>query len=667
MSKNSCGVREIAGGLALAAALLASSCSGNKDAPLDKAAAAAQTDSTAVKTADSGAPHPGEAVYNEHCATCHDHPDQSKAPSKAALGRLSSATIENALYIGKMRAMASGMPTANVSYVADYLSHAETTNINWADEEMCPADRRTPKADGAAPIQTFGFDMKNKRQLSYEQAGFKPDDLPNLQMQWAFGFPEVSTMRSQAAVVGTTMFLPVGENRNRVYALDISDPSKPCVQWIYEAGRTLRSSASFGVRQDGRAVVMVGDIGAFIHMIDAKTGERIWESHMGLFEQSIATATPVLVGDKVIAPSSQYEIMMAVNDNHLCCVLHGGVVALDAMTGKRVWEAHTMENAKPLRDRGDGQMLWGPSGASIWNSPSIDLKRNRIYVGTGEANSYPADKNSDALIAYDLSTGKQLWSFQATKHDVYISGCGAKGEAGKNCPNEKQTVYRDVDFGASTILATTPKGRDLVIGGQKSGTLWAMDPDTGKLVWKQPLGTGTAMGGIHWGIAADETHVYAPVSFTGARLPAQDIAGDKVPQEDPAANIKPGLYAVNLEDGKIDWHFETTPDCTPERKKFVDRCTSLYGVSAAPTVIGDYVVAGGLDGRVYMLNRKTGKMVWQYDTAKDFRTTNGIAANGGTIDNAGIIAANGMLILNSGYSMFGQGPGNVTLAFKPKK
>jgi polyvinyl alcohol dehydrogenase (cytochrome) len=447
----------------------------------------------------------------------------------------------------------------------------------------------------------------------------------------------------------------VGESNNRLFAFDISDNAKPCIQWIYEGKQTLRTSAGFGTRKDGKRVVMVGDMGGFVHMIDAMNGKELWASHMGLFPSSISTGTPVLVGDKVIAPSSQYEIMLAAQDSHECCKIHGGVVALDAMTGKRMWEGHTMENATPLRDRGDGKMIWGPSGAPVWNSPSIDLKRNLLYVGTGEANSAPAHKNTNAIIAFDMKDGSIKWSHQATANDVYNVGCGPRGGA-LNCPKAEETVYRDVDFGASTIIAKAPNGKDLVLAGQKSGTVWAMDPDTGKVVWRRDIGTGGAMGGVHWGLAADDTHVYAPISNAGRSIPGQEVDD----------TIKPGLYAVNLNDGSIDWTFHVSSGCTAEEKKFVARCAGLYGLSGAPTVIGDHVITGGLDGRVYMLERKTGKLVWQYSTAREFDTINGVKGNGAAVDNASIIAANGLVIMNSGYGLFGQGPGNVMIAFKPK-
>ena len=132
------------------------------------------------------------------------------------------------------------------------------------------------------------------------------------------------------------------------------------------------------------------------------------------------------------------------------------------------------------------------------------------------------------------------------------------------------------------------------------------------------------------------------------------------------ADLKPGLYAVNLKDGSIDWKFEVKPDCTDARKKFVPRCNSLFGLSGAPTVIGDHIITGGLDGRVYVVERKTGKLVAQWDTAQDFQTVNGVTANGASVDNASIIAVNGLVLVNSGYGLFAQGAGNVMIAYKPK-
>jgi len=633
-------------------ALFLSSCTTPADTPAPVSSQQVAASEPAPQPVLTG-PHPGETVYKTRCAACHDNSEATKAPSPETMARLTPGHITNALMTGIMIPQAVGLSSKDVSDVSNFLAKGGEQDNSWTTAMKCPASRATPKLDAAPTVATFGFDTSNTRRLDPAKVGLAGKDLSTLEVAWTVAFPNAITMRSQAAVVGSTMFLPVGESGNRLFAFDISDNQKPCIQWIYEGAQTLRTSAGYGVRKDGKKVVMVGDMGGFVHMIDATNGKELWAAHMGLFPASISTGTPVLVGDKVIAPSSQYEIMLAAQDSYECCKIHGGVVALDATTGKRVWEGHTMEQAKPIKDRGDGQMLWGPAGAPVWNSPSIDLKRNRLYVGTGEANAAPAHKNTNAILAFDLTDGSIKWSHQATADDVFNVGCGPKG--GKlNCSAD--TVFRDVDFGASTIITRAPNGTELVLAGQKSGTVWAMNPDTGAVVWRRDIGTGGPNGGIHWGIATDDTHVYAPISYPGRSIPGQDV--------DPS--LKPGLYAVNLNDGTIDWKFEVAPDCTDARKKFVPRCNSLFGLSGAPTVIGDHIITGGLDGRVYMVEKKTGKLVWQYDTARDFTTLNGVKGNGGSVDNASIIAANGLVIMNSGYGLFGQGAGNVMIAFKPK-
>ena len=598
-------------------------------------------------------PHPGEAVYKARCAACHENPEATRSPSRATLARMASGNISNALIAGKMIAQSVGLSTAEISYVSDYLSEAAEVSDDWITAMRCPANRATPNLTATPTVMAFGFDQQNHRNLSYAQAGMKPGDLTNLEVAWVVAFPDAVSMRSQAAVVGNTVFLPVGESKNRLFAFDVSDKNKPCIQWVHNGERAFRTSTGYGVRKDGVPIIMVGDIGGWTTAMDARNGQKLWITKTGLFEASTSTATPVLVGGNVIAPSSQFEIMAAGQDHHVCCKIHGGVSAVDAVTGKIVWQTGTMEDAKPMSDRGDGQMLWGPAGAPVWNSPSIDLKRNRIYFGTGEANSAPAHPNTDALMSIDLTSGKILWSYQATANDVFNVGCGPNG-GGKNCTTN--TVFRDVDFGASTILTKQPNGNDILVAGQKSGTVWALNPDNGTVVWRTDIGTGGPNGGIHWGIATDDTHVYAPISYPGRSNPSQTVPAD----------LKPGLYAVNLKDGTIDWKFEVKPDCTPERKKFVPRCDALFGLSGAPTVIGDYVVTGGLDGRVYVVERKTGKLAAQWDTAQTYKTINGVEGNGASVDNASIIAVNGLLLMNSGYGLFGQGAGNVMIAYKPK-
>lgn len=593
---------------------------------------------------------PGRAVYAKACASCHDHPEATRAPALDALQAMSYETINYALTRGKMQAMAAGLSDSERMAVAYYLaSHAPNVD-DWTAKAMCTGKRREIDTQGASFIGNFGFDLQNHRSLTAAQAGLRAQDFGQLELAWALGFPKATTMRSQPVFAGTTMFLPVSEAR-AVYAIDIDGP--PCVKWVYKTDMPLRSSASLGELPDKRKAIAVGDVGANIYLIDARTGASIWKQHVGLYQVSMTTGTPVFYKERLYVPISQYEIILGADPKYLCCTTHGAVKALDLLTGATIWTAHTMEDAKPVRDRGDGQMIWGPSGAPIWNSPSIDEKRGVLYVGTGEATSEPAHRNTDSILAIDLKSGAIRWAFQATENDIYLSGC-INNKTSLNCV--KNTVFRDVDFGASTMLTRRSDGSDILLAGQKSGTVWAFDPDAnGKLLWRRDLGVGSALGGIHWGITTDGKRVFAPINRPN------ELPPDK---QDPKQ--KPGIHALDIDTGKVLWSYSVEPDCSGGRRKAVRNCQYNNGLSAAPAVIDGAVVTGSLDGFIRVFNGETGAVLFKYDTARAFDTVNGVKAAGGAIDSASITAANGYLFVASGYGMFGQTPGNVVLAFRPK-
>lgn len=594
-------------------------------------------------------PHPGKAIYEQTCAVCHNNPEATRAPALDTLKAMRYQTLLYALNEGKMKAQASGLSAAQKAQLIDYLVGREATSDDWLAPAMCSAERRTVKLDGPAIVTGFGFDPKNHRQLSAAQSGLRTADLRDLELAWAMGFPKATSMRSQPAIVGSTLFLPVADAQ-RMFAIDIS--AQPCVQWVYSQETPLRSSAAFGQLPNGRKVVVFSDIASKVHMLDAATSQPLWVQSVALYPLSLTTGTPVIHGDRVFVPISQYEISLGGNDNHECCRTHGAVTALDALTGKKIWTTHTMEEAKPVRDRGDGKMIYGPSGAPIWNSPAIDAKRGVLYVGTGEATSEPASPNTDAILAIDLKDGHIRWSFQATEKDIFLTGC-VRNRSGLNCP--KDSVHRDVDFGASLILAQRSDGSDVILAGQKSGTVWALDPDrNGKVVWRQDFGEGSPLGGIHWGIAYDGTRVFAPINRPYASAEAS------------SGLQKPGLHAVRVDTGAVEWTYTATPDCTGKRAELVKACATNIGFSGAPTVIDGAVVSGSLDGFLHAFDAKTGELLFRFDTARPFDTFNGVPASGGAIDNASIVAVNGMLFVNSGYGSFGQMPGNVLLAFKPK-
>ena len=211
-------------------------------------------------------------------------------------------------------------------------------------------------------------------------------------------------------------------------------------------------------------------------------------------------------------PVSSNEWASAADPSYECCTFRGGLVSLDARTGKELWHAYSIDKTPAYTGKTSsaGTRLQGPAGAPIWNSPTIDVKRRRIYVGTGEAYTSPAADTSDSVIAFDLDSGKPLWHHQSIPNDAWNMACFIGG--GPNCPPENGP---DLDIGASTILMTLPGGKRLLLAGQKSADVFALDPDAdGKLVWKRKLGRGGYAGGVHWGMSLAGTTLYAAIADT---------------------------------------------------------------------------------------------------------------------------------------------------------
>ena len=452
----------------------AASSEARSQAAASQAAAAVNSTSQGLPAGHPPVSEPGEAIYNKQCAACHEHPDATRAPSKASLEGMTGAAIRYALTQGNMKVQGSNLTDTERAQLIHYLTLGRTElpapEDTWSANMMCPANRRAVDLKAPAVVTDFGFNKDNTRALTARQAGLTKAELSNLELAWAIAIPGGATMRTQPAIVGNTVFLPVADARS-VYAFDVSQPRNPCVKWVYKTGTEspLRSSASYGVLADGRGAIALSAFDTTVYLLDAETGKEIWKKHAGTYLYSQATGTPVVLKDRVLVPMSQYEIVVAAPNQRSCCNEHGYVLSLNPKDGSQQWRYDTMPEAKPVRDRGDGKMIYGPSGAPIWTSPAVDEKQGLVYFGTGESNSPPVSPNTDAMIAVNLADGKQRWSYQGTDKDIYLSGCGPYPKPGQlNCAKHEETVYRDVDFGASMVLAsTTASGKETMFGGQK--------------------------------------------------------------------------------------------------------------------------------------------------------------------------------------------------------
>ena len=513
---------------------------------------------------------------------------------------------------------------------------------DWVADAMCEVDNRVIKLEQAPSFTFTQSDGNNPRHLEAAQAGLSTADLSNLELAWVVAFPDTSGLRAAPVIIGSTIFYSATDS-GRVFALDTNSG---CAKWVYEADSRLRSSLAYSEIDDLRMLVFT-DSGGMVHTVDAKTGELIWiASGQASNNQGMLTGTPVIHEDKIIVPVSGSGVITGGNPNYECCENHGAVTALNVHTGEKLWEYHTMPAAEytgQLSSTGVKQR--GPSGAPIWTTPTIDAKRGQVYVTTGENTSHPTTNTSDAIIALDIETGEANWVFQALENDMWNFGCSARGP---NCIILEDTNSVDFDFGGPAILVGTDEG-ELLIAGQKSGDLWALNPETGALVWNQRVGEGTALGGNHWGIATDSERAFMTINDPGGMN----------------GNSRPGLYSYFVGTGEPSWFYEAQPECNDRRSERLRRCESLYGFSATPLSVDGAVITGGLDGRLFVFNSGSGELIFQFDTVKDYETVNGVEGYGGSIDSHSIAAGSGMVFVGSGYGQFRQVPGNVLLAFKP--
>jgi polyvinyl alcohol dehydrogenase (cytochrome) len=316
------------------------------------------------------------------------------------------------------------------------------------------------------------------------------------------------------------------------------------------------------------------------------------------------------------------------------------VVALDIATGRLIWRTYTIAQAPhPYRKSATGTQLYGPAGGSVWSAPTLDPGHDLLYVGTGNSYTDLPAPHTDSILALRMSTGAVVWANQLRPKDNYIVGCDTPQTAGTgNCP---QSLGPDVDFGTSPILKKLPDGGRLLITGEKSGRVYALDPVTGQERWHAQLGVGSSLGGIEWGSAADAERVYAPVS-------------------DAAATNGPpgGLVALRLSDGKQLWRAAPSP---PRCSWGARGC--LAAQSQAVSAIPGVVFSGSEDGHLRAYASGDGRVIWDVDTAQSYATVNGVPAAGGSLDNGGPTLAGGILFVNSGYGRIVGEPGNALLAF----
>jgi len=576
----------------------------------------------------------GAALYTQRCASCHENGAASRAPARDVISALTPARIVATLETGVMRIQGESMSPAERLAVATYLSRATTGGSGVRGPRACTSAAAL-RLEGDTNWNGWGVNAANER--FQRKPGLSTAQVPMLALKWAFGFEGETSAATQPVVVGNRVF--VGSNGGTVYSLGLDDG---CLQWSFKAEGGIRAAMTILPTPDGGASAIVGDLRATVYSLDAATGALRWKRRVDEHPAARVTGAPVHYAGRIYVPVSSLEEATGAQPKYQCCTSRGSVVALDARTGEVIWKTHAIaETAKPTTKNSVGTQLFGPSGAAIWSAPTIDPRTNSIYVVTGDSYSEPAAPTSDAVLSLDMATGAIKWANQFLAGDAWNLACGSAVPA--NCPANEGP---DHDFGQSPILASLPNGKRVLVVAQKSAMVYGLDPDDGgKVSWRLKIGKGGMLGGAEWGSASDGTNIYVPLSDLAFKMDGAQRGLD------PAAGG--GLFAIRMSDGHQVWNAKPAACAAP--------CSPAQSAPAA--VMPGAVFSGSLDGHLRAYSTEDGRVIWDFDTAREFETVNGVKASGGSIDVGGPAIANGFVLTTSGYSTWGGKRGNVLLAF----
>jgi polyvinyl alcohol dehydrogenase (cytochrome) len=512
-------------------------------------------------------------------------------------------------------------------------------NVALADNP-CPS-AAGPVALGSAQWNGWGRGLDNTRYQP--EPAIRDSDVAKLALKWSYGYPN-GTEFGQPTVVDGRLF--VTSSAGRVYSLDAKTG---CTYWTYDAAAGSRTAITIGELARSKIVALprklkrtlahldvikapsaafFGDDTGTVYALDAQKGTLLWKTSADTHPLARIVGAPTLYNDRLYVSVSSTEDAAAATPGYACCTFRGSVAALDISNGRVVWKSYTvLEEPAPTRKNSAGIQEFGPAGAAVSSSPTIDTKRGVLYIATGSSATGIEQSLTDAVVAFDLTDGKLRWVKQLSRPDAGLFGSS---------------------FSSSPVLRTLASGNEILLAGQKSGVVYGLDPDHGgDTLWQTKVGEGGAPGaatgssvgppgvpgapgGIAWGSAADHRNLYVAT----AGILAQP------------ANTSGSLAALDLKTGAARWHTASPePACTWGERN----CT--HAQSQAVTVMPGSVFSGSMDGHFRAYSTIDGKILWDFDTAKEFQTSNGTKASGGALDHGGATIVNGTVYVNSGNAL----------------
>ncbi|MCZ6664111.1 MAG: PQQ-binding-like beta-propeller repeat protein, partial [Gammaproteobacteria bacterium] len=283
----------------------------------------------------------GEKIYKGACAHCHDR-SLPRMPSLAELKKKDPRDIFSTISAGLMAPYTRKLTHAERRAVTEYASGQSLGDFASGAAAIPKSAFCANKPD--KPIQHidsgwngWGNDLENTRFQSAERAGLTAADVPKLKMKWAFGVPAVSTMSGHPIVADGRLFF--GTFSGLVIALNAKSG---CALWVFEAHAGVRTALTLGKLADGTVSLFFGDLSGKVYAIDPETGKERWNIIADPHPHVRITGTPVYYGNRLYVPISSLEEVAGAMPDYECCTFRGGIMALDAATGKSIWKRHTI-------------------------------------------------------------------------------------------------------------------------------------------------------------------------------------------------------------------------------------------------------------------------------------------------------------------------------------
>jgi polyvinyl alcohol dehydrogenase (cytochrome) len=483
-------------------------------------------------------------------------------------------------------------------------------------------------AAGGSQWPSAGNNLENTRWQNSDNK-ISPTNAGDLAVKWQFATD--GELSATPAVDGQNVYAP--DFAGKLYAVDRKTGA---LVWSHQIGdytgvpndfaRTtpaIKGNMLIFGDQAGR-LGNPGGPGTYVMAVDVKSGNLLWKTLVDQHPFAAVTQSAVVHGNDVyVGVSSLEELYSAIFPGYTCCSFRGSVLKLDANTGAIQWKTYMVPD--------------GYSGGAVWGStPAIDQSRKSVFVSTGNNYSVPEDVSTcvlnlgpdpdpaavqacispdnhfDSVLALDLNTGAVKWATRALPIDAWNVNCvpdlipGIPGDPSQ-CPNLGNSPDYDFGQGPALFTARSPQGKkiDLLGVGQKSSKYWALNPDTGAVVWTTQVGPGGIGGGLQWGSATDGSRIYVAEANSDSK-PWTLLSGDTVTS---------GFWsAMDAYTGEILWQ------------------------TADPQGAGDPGAVSGSNGVVYgcssggdmhALDAATGAILWSFDSGNTCYA--GAAISNGTV------------------------------------